>query len=135
VRAAFQYDVRCYELPGSLVADCRVNPEAPDPTGTVIWRHRISCQGEKTFSALMQQLELHRIAYDVRIVAAPAEKKKSTCLVSVKQLFVSLILVAIVSLAVIWVIQSPDAHQWAIELQQKMEGMIGSQVKHPVPQN
>ena len=137
MRNALHYDVRCFDLPGSLAADCQVDPVAPDPTGTVVWRYRVSCRGEKTFNALMQQLELQRIAYDVKIINAPAQGQKPAVArsTSLKPLFLGLILVAIVAFSAIWAVNSPDGQQWAAQLQRSMNHATGSLVKHPTPED
>jgi hypothetical protein len=136
MRKAHHYDVRCYDLPESISSDCRVNSVPPDPAGTAIWRYRIECLGEKSFNALMQQLDLQRIAYDIRIVpSTKGEKKKSKLLKILKPLFLSLILLAVIASGGFLAASSPEVRHWLAGLEQNgvLPGGTRSFINHLSP--
>ena len=128
MRKAHHYDVRCYDLPESISADCKVERVPLDPGGGVIWRYRIDCVGEKSFNALMQQLELQRIAYHVRIVPPAQNEKKGRSLSSVlRPFFLVFVLFATIGCGGFLALNSPEVRHWLAGLEKS--GVLPDAVK------
>jgi hypothetical protein len=67
----------------------------------------------------MQQLDLQRIAYDIRIVPpTKGERKKSKLLKILRPSFLSLILFAVIASGVFLAANSPEVRQWLAGLEQ-----------------